>query len=158
MIIYHIFVGLHIIFAATWLVTFILSLFWVFRVWQAAKTPQEKIFMQRERKITNIGAHFGGVGILITGPVISSIGIKWGGFPFHLYPWLAVKQIAFIIILILVFFSAKKGIAFKKQIRGEGSEMISKQAREKWWSAYAISLTVYLLVVLNTVLGSVKPF
>jgi hypothetical protein len=49
-------------------------------------------------------------------------------------------------------------MSFRRQIKGEGSDKISKQAREKWKSAYVISLSVYLLVVLNTILGSMKPF
>jgi hypothetical protein len=52
----------------------------------------------------------------------------------------------------------KTSTAFKRQIRGENSEKVSKQARQKWKRTYMISLAVYLLVVLNTYLGSSKPF
>jgi hypothetical protein len=158
MLIYNIFLGIHILSAITWLITFVLSLFWAFWVWRNAKNDREKGFMQRERKITSIGAHFGATGILISGAIISSIGVHWGWFPFHRFTWLAVKQLVFIAILILVGISVKRSVVFKKQIKGEGSKMISKQARQKWRKAYIISLAVYLLVVLNTILGSMKPF
>jgi uncharacterized membrane protein len=158
MLAYNIFKGIHILSAIVWLLAFLISLFWAVRALYASKTTREKQFMLRERKMTSIGAHFGAVGILITGSIISSIGPAWGWFPFHTFTWLAVKQLVFIAILILVFFSVKKSNAFKKQIRGENSEKVSKQARQKWKRAYIISLAVYLLVVLNTYLGSAKPF
>jgi uncharacterized membrane protein len=158
MITYHIFLGIHILSAIAWLIAFVLSLFWAFRSWRSAGTDQEKHFMKRERRITSFGAHVGAVGILITGSIISSIGPSWGWFPFHLFTWLAVKQLVFIAILILVYFSVRKSMSFRRQIKGEGSDKISKQAREKWKTAYGISLAVYLLVVLNTILGSTKPF
>jgi uncharacterized membrane protein len=158
MLAYHIFLGIHILSAITWLLAFLISLFWAIRAVNASKTPQEKQFMLRERKMTSIGAHFGAVGILITGSIISSIGPAWGWFPFHMFTWLAVKQLVFIAILILVGISVKTSTSFKKQIRGENSEKVSKQARQKWKRTYMISLAVYLLVVLNTYLGSAKPF
>jgi uncharacterized membrane protein len=158
MLAYHIFLGIHILSAIAWLLAFLISLFWAFRVLRTPQTAQEKQFMLSERKITSIGAHFGAVGILITGSVISSIGPAWGWFPFHIFTWLAVKQLVFIAILILVAFSVKTSTAFKKQIRGENSEIVSKQARQKWKRTYMISIAVYLLVVLNTYLGSAKPF
>src|SRR5699024_8996437 len=97
---YNVFLGIHILAAIVWLITFVLSLFWAFRVWQKSKTAQEKQFMLRERKITSIGAHAGATGILISGSIISSVGIRWGWFPFHQFTWLAVKQLVFIAILI----------------------------------------------------------
>jgi len=160
MIVYRIFLWVHVISAACWILAFLTSLFYAFKVSGAAKTGEEKKFMQSERKATSIGAHVGSVGILISGPILSSIsgGPQWGWFPFHQFTWLAIKQIVFIVILILVAFSVKKSLSFKKQIRGEGSDMVSKQARKKWKSAYLISLAVYILVVFNAYLGSAKPF
>jgi uncharacterized membrane protein len=104
MLVYNIFHGIHIISAIAWLVAFVLSLFWAFKVWTSTGTDLEKKFMKRERRITSIGAHVGATGILITGAIISSTGPSWGWFPFHLFTWLAVKQLVFIAILVLVYF------------------------------------------------------
>lgn len=157
---YQVFYWIHVISYISWLAAFIGSVFLAYKVGKAFETADEKRFMKLERKVTSIGAHLGAIGILISGGAMASIpgGPQWGWFNFSVYPWLGTKQVIFIIILVLVFFSIKRSVSFKKQLRGEGSELISKDARKKWKRAYNMSVAVYLLVVVNTILGLTKPF
>lgn len=116
--------------------------------------------MKFERLSTSIGAHLGALGILISGGAMASIpsGPKWGWFNFEEYAWLGVKQVLFLIILVLVGFSIKRSIAYKKQARSEEEDTVSQEARAKWTKAYKLSLVVYILVLVNTLLGLFKPF
>lgn len=113
--------------------------------------------MRLERLITSIGAHVGALGILISGSFMSLMpsGPQWGWFDVVLYPWLALKQILFIVILILVGFSIKRSLKFKKKLRRE--EVPSKETSKQWRRAYRMSMIVYILVVINTFLGLAKP-
>jgi uncharacterized membrane protein len=156
---YNIFYWLHIISYFSWLAAFAASLFLAFKAGRAFKSPGEKKFIKWERKVTSIGAHLGAAGILISGWVMSVIpgGPQWGWFNIPLYNWLAIKQLLFIIILILVGFSIAKSISFKKQISHDEGDLVSDQARQKWKSAYTISLVIYFLVAINTWLGLAKP-
>ena len=115
--------------------------------------------MKLERKSASIGAHLGSVGILISGSVMAVVpgGPQWGWFNIPLYNWLAIKQLLFIIILILVGFSIKKSMAFKKMVEEDVGNLVSDQARKKWKSAYTLSLVIYFLVAINTWLGIAKP-
>lgn len=157
---YEIFYWIHIVSYLIWLVAFVGSVFFAFQVGKAYQTPKEKQYMKAERRTTSIGAHLGALGILISGGAIASIpgGPQWGWFNFTLYPWLALKQVIFLLILILIGFSAKRSITFKKMLRNKENEPLIDAARRAWKRAYNMSLVVYLLVVVNTILGLAKPF
>lgn len=157
---YQVFYWIHIVSYIAWLAAFVASMFFAWKVGKAFQTPGEKKFMKLERLSTSIGAHLGALGILISGGAMASIpgGPKWGWFNFEQYAWLSVKQLLFFIILVLVFFSIKRSRAYKKQVKEEASEIISDDARGKWNKAYKLSLVVYLLVLINTLLGLQKPF
>lgn len=157
---YNIFYWIHIVSYIVWLAAFVGSMFFAWKTGKAFQTPEEKKFMKFERLSTSIGAHLGALGILISGGAMASIpsGPKWGWFNFEDYAWLGVKQVLFMIILILVGFSIKRSIAFKKQARSEVDDAVSMEARDKWNKAYKISLIVYILVLINTLLGLFKPF
>lgn len=157
---YNVFYWIHIVSYLAWLAAFVGSLFFAWKVGRSYQTNQEKKYMKFERLATSIGAHLGALGILISGGAMASIpgGPKWGWFNFDLYAWLGVKQILFFIILILVGFSIKRSRDYKKQLKTENSETIGPDARKSWSKAYRLSLVVYLLVVINTLLGLQKPF
>lgn len=156
---YHIFYWIHIVSYIAWLLGFVASTIFAVKVWGEDDAVKRRKSMRAERLATNIGGHFGALGILISGGAMASIpaGPQWGWFSFQLYPWLAVKQVLFLIILVLVGFSIKRGIAFKKKMKGE-KDVMSTDTSKKWRSAYRISLIVYILVVVNTILGLTKPF
>lgn len=157
---YQVFYWIHIVSYIAWLAAFVGSMFFAWKVGKAFQTPAEKKFMKFERLATSIGAHLGALGILISGGALASIpsGPQWGWFNFEQYAWLGVKQVLFLIILILVGFSIKRSRAYKKQVRSEESDRISQEARSKWNNAYKMSLVVYILVLVNTLLGLAKPF
>lgn len=157
---YQVFYWIHIVSYIAWLAAFVGSMFFAWKVGKTFQTPGEKKFMKLERLSTSIGAHLGALGILISGGAMASIpgGPKWGWFDFEQYAWLSVKQLLFFIILILVFFSIKRSRAYKKLVKAEDKELISDEARNKWNNAYKISLVVYILVLINTLLGLFKPF
>lgn len=157
---YNLFYWIHIVSYITWLTAFAGSMFLAYKVGKTYQTESEGRFMQLERKITSIGAHIGALGILISGGAMASIptGQKWGWFNFEIYSWLGVKQVIFFIILVLVGFSIKRGIAFKKQHREEEGNMIGEETRDRWNAAYRMSLVVYILVLVNTLLGLARPF
>jgi hypothetical protein len=141
-----------------WLLAFVGSLFYGFKAKGENDVVLKREFMRSERSVNSWGAHIGALGILISGGALTSIpsGPQWGWFYFQLYPWLAFKQILFIIILILVAISIKRSMSFKKRMRLE-DDILSTQTADKWNSAYRMSMAVYILVVINTLLGLFKP-
>jgi len=153
---YQIFYWVHVVSYISWLLAFVASLFYANKVRSEDDAVQKRKYMRTERLATSIGAHIGALGILISGGAMASIpsGPQWGWFNFQLYPWLAVKQIIFLVILVLVAFSIKRSVAFKKHMRNE--DVLSTETSEKWASAYRMSLIVYILVVINTFLGLTK--
>jgi len=157
---YQIFLWIHTISYISWLLAFVISVFFATKVRNEEDALQKRKYMRSERLATSIGAHVGALGILISGPAMVSIpsGPQWGWFNFQQYGWLAVKQVIFIVILIFVGLSIKRSVAFKKRLKQEDDNVLSTETSEKWASAYRLSLVVYLLVVINTFLGLVRPF
>lgn len=156
---YELFYWIHVLSSVVWLLAFMASLYFASRVKGAEDAVNKKSFMQAERKATGIGAHMGALGILISGGVIASIstGPQWGWFNLQLYPWLSFKQILFVVILILIGFSIKRSIALKQHLRNE-VEVLNSETVGIWSRAYKVSLSVYILVVVNTFLALYKPF
>lgn len=154
----------HIVSYIIWLLALVLSLFWASKVRAEKEVRKKRTFMKWERLTTNIGAHLGAIGILVSGGAMASVpsGPQWGWFSFQLYPWLAVKQVIFLIILVLIVFSISRSRAFKKELKRErekkDKERMSEKMNQRWSAAYRMSLLVYLLVVINTFLGLVKPY
>lgn len=155
---YELFKWIHICSYIVWLAAFAGSILYSSKVRAAREAKNKGRFMQTERFITNIGAHLGAVGILISGTAMAWLpsGPQWGWFNLRLYPWLAVKQVIFLLIIILIFFSVKRSRAFKQEMNRE--QEVSKSIVEKWSSAYRFSLIIYMLVIINTFLGFSKPF
>ncbi len=156
MIIYDFAYWLHIVSYLVWLIAFAVSIWYGIKVRVEEDAVIKRKLMRSERLATSIGAHIGALGILISGAVMASWGpYNWGWFSVQLYPWLALKQILFIVILVLVAFSIKRSVVFKKKLTQE--EVPDNETLKSWWSAYRMSLAVYILVVVNTVLGLMKP-
>src|SRR5699024_542171 len=155
---YQIFKWVHIISYICWLIAFAGSLWMAAKVREAGRADRKHKFMHWERRITNIGAHIGAMGILISGSAMAWLpaGPQWGWFNFRLYPWLGVKQVLFVIILFLVAWSIKKSKSFKETLKTEGR--IGPEISAQWSAAYRLSLLIYMLVVINTFLGFSKPF
>ncbi len=154
---YDIFYWLHIVAYVVWLLAFAGSIFYGLRVKLNGDTIQKHKLMRVERLISSIGVHIGAVGILISGWVMVTIpsGPQWGWMNIQLYPWLTLKQILFVIILVMVGISIKRSMAFKKRLRRE-SEAGNAKTMKEWKSAYRISMGVYILVVVSTILGLTK--
>lgn len=156
---YQIFYWVHIVSYLSWLGAFIGSMLFAWKVGKNYLTDDEGYYMKLERRATSIGAHLGALGILISGGAMASIpgGPKWGWFNFEMHSWLGIKQVLFMIILVMVGFSIKSSISFKKKIRADDDVEISEDTRDAWNAAYSLSLGVYILVVINTILGLFKP-
>lgn len=161
---YTIFYWTHIVSYVAWLLALVTSLFLASKVRAEKNDCQKQLFMKWERLATDTGAHLGAIGILISGGAMSSLpgGPQWGWFNVQLYPWLALKQGFFILILVLVVLAIRRSRVFRKALKrereGEGKERANDDIRRRWSSAYRMSLLVYLLVVINTFLGLVKPY
>lgn len=155
---YHFFYWIHVISYIAWLMAFVSSIIYGFLIKREDDAVRRRKLMWSERLVTNLGGHLGALGIFISGSVLVSIpnGPQWGWFDITLYPWLTLKQILFIIILIMVAISIKRTMDFNRRRRQETSNL-SSGTSEKWISAYRISLAVYILVVVSTLLGLYKP-
>lgn len=155
---YQVFYWIHVVSYLAWLLAFIGSLFYGSKIRAEDDAVLKRKFMRIERLMTSIGGHLGALGILISGGALVSIptGPQWGWFNFQLYPWLAVKQFLFIVILVVIGFSIKRSMVFKRRLRQE-EDVLSTDTSDKWNKAYRISMAVYILVVVNTLLGLFKP-
>lgn len=161
---YTIFYWTHIVSYVAWLSAWATSFFLASKVRAEKNDRQKQLFMKWERLATDTGAHLGAIGILISGGAMVSLpgGPQWGWFTVQLYPWLALKQGIFVLILVLIVLSMRRSSAFRKALKGkleEGEkERTNDNIRRRWSSAYRMSLLVYLLVLINTFLGLVKPY
>ena len=156
---YTFFYWMHVVAYILCLAAFAGSLLLGYKVSREADAVQKRKFMRAEQLSTFIGGHLGVVGILISGWAMSSMsaGPQWGWFSVQLYPWLALKQLLFIVILVLVGFSVKRCLAFKKRLDQEEGNAMGTQTSEKWWKAYRMSQAVYILIIINTILGWTRP-
>ncbi|HKK45390.1 MAG TPA: hypothetical protein VJ964_07705, partial [Balneolaceae bacterium] len=118
---YQIFLWIHTISYISWLIAFVLSVFFATKIRAEQDAVKKRKYMRSERLATSIGAHVGALGILISGPAMVSIpsGPQWGWFNFQMHGWLAVKQVIFIVILIFVGLSIKRSVVFKKRLKQE---------------------------------------
>lgn len=156
---YELFYWIHIVAYICWLLAFAGSLFYGYQIRLEEDAVKKRKYMRLERLITGIGVHIGALGILISGWMMSSMpgGPRWGWFSVQLYPWLALKQILFMVVLVMIGFSVKRSLRFKKRLKQEEGNVLGKDTSEKWAKAFRMSLGVYILVVLNTILGLTRP-
>lgn len=157
---YNPFYWIHIVSYIAWLLAFLVSLYCLFNITSGGDPGSIRKFMKTERLATNIGGHLGALGILISGGAMASIpsGPQLGWFAFEPEAWLGVKQILFLLILVLVGYSMKEGRAFKNAMKSDREGELSRETVSEWTRVYRLSFIVYMLVVINTVLGLTKPF
>lgn len=155
---YQVFYWVHIGSCLLWVLAFGGSLFLGFKIRFEEDAVLKRDYMRSERQATNIGIYIGGLGILFSGWAMSSLssGPLWGWFNIPLYPWLALKQLLFIGILILVGFSIKRSVAFRKKLR-EKDNLLSSETSNTWRGAYRISMGINILMVISILLGLFKP-
>lgn len=155
------FYWIHVVSYIAWLLAFVVSLVMLFRIRSGGPAQEVRSMMKTERLATSIGAHLGALGILISGGAMASIpsGPQYGWFTFSGdLAWLGVKQVLFLVILVLVVLSIRRGRAFKAALATEAEGELGQETVRKWTRAYALSFSVYMLVLINTVLGLTKPF
>lgn len=157
---YIIFYWVHVVSYIVWVLAFLGSLYKYFQISNSADSVSKKQHILAERKITSIGGHFGALGILISGGAMASIpgGPKWGWFDFANYSWLATKQVIFLVLLVVLVFAMINSVRFKKIRRTTEGDQLTEKALSQYKKAYNYSAAVYVMVVINTILGLFKPF
>lgn len=155
---YELFRWIHVISYIIWLCAFAGSLFYGFRIYLAKSPSATYQLIQIERRFAKWGNIVGAGGIIISGWVLSTIpqGPQWGWFDVQLYPWLALKQLLFVIILILITVDVKRSIKLAQWIQSNDANA-EKLSVKKWSAAYRFSIAIYILVVISTLLGWYKP-
>lgn len=155
---YEVFLWIHILSYLVWLGAFAGSLLYGFRIYRANSPFTTCKLIQAERMLAKWGTIVGAGGIIISGWVLSSIsqGPQWGWFDIQLYPWLALKQLLFglVLILIVVDFSRSNKLVKLLQLDSPNAKKLSVKM---WIAAYRFSIAVYILVVISTLLGWFKP-
>ncbi|NGP86792.1 DUF2269 family protein [Fodinibius halophilus] len=155
---YQFYFWLHIISYVIWLVAFAGSLICGIKIRIEDSTPVQKRLIRYERLLSAIGSYTGAIGIIISGSIMSSmsVGPPWGWFDVQLYPWLALKQLLFGIIILFLAIEIKRNIILKKYL-SQQKEILYSKIKKRWRNAYRISMIIYALVVLSIFLGILKP-
>lgn len=148
---------IHILSNLLWLCAFVGSLLYGIRIYKTKKSSSADNLIQIERLLAKWGTVVGAGGIIVSGWALSSIaqGPQWGWFDILLYPWLALKQLLFVIILVLIVIDLNRSKKLIKEI--QSGDLAGKQSVEKWSAVYYYTVAVYILVVISTLLGWYKP-
>lgn len=149
--------NIHIISYLIWIFSFFGSMYFFFKI-RNTTTGSKPDLMRKERLVSTIGGHLGFLGIFITGGIMVSLksGPRMGWFNFAEHGWLAWKQVLFIIAIILIFAFVMPGSA---KLKRAINERVDLNKIEKIWSkTFFFSLMVYVIVLINTILGINKPF
>lgn len=154
---YEFFRWIHIFSYLIWLCAFGGSLVYGIRIYLAEDLSDLNNLIHIERLVTKWGHILGVGGIIVSGWVLSVIsqGPQWGWFNIQLYPWLTLKQLLFLIILILITIDLRRSKILAQWMQANKNNQVS--IVKKWRGAYRFSFTVYLLVVISTLLGWFKP-
>lgn len=101
---YNIFLFLHIFFAGMVLSLFPFSIFMKKKVARSKGTPVELYNIQMEFAVGRFMGMIGGIGLLIAGGAMTGIGkMPWFAFGNEQYLWLAIKQVVYVVVLIVNF-------------------------------------------------------
>ena len=151
----------HIISAGIWISQFPLSLLLNQVTKRMAGTPGERaITMARGQLLGGLG-QYGGMGILITGlGLILLEGLGFLGIGGPTPAWLMIKQVIYVIALILVFAviqPAGKRAALAMQQAAQSGGPVSEEARAAARRAEQVSHLLNLLVLVNIILAVWKP-
>ena len=137
----------------------LLPLSWWFLSYRAKvkNTPNELTVIQMEFGIGRFMGMIGGIGLLLTGGALTGMA-HYPWFDFVGFPWLAYKQMFYIIILIVNFAFmvpvAKKIMPLIAAQKGGG---VTAEIRALAGRAAMFGMIMNLLTVVNAVLGVVKP-
>lgn len=159
---YGLFLVLHVICAALWLAAFPAMHFITKTRRRSKGSIGELHYMRSAASIGTIFGNIGGVGILITGGAIAGIG-GWGWFEFGTLPWLAWKQVIFVLILSLVFAVIIPRSKRARVMLGERFSLplaqsgATEELRAAYDALYTLQLIVNILVLVNLSLGVLKP-
>lgn len=155
---YELFRWIHLLSYLIWLGTCVGSLAYGIMIYQQRNISTTLALIQTERLITRWGTILGAGGILISGWILSSIpqGPQWGWFDIQLYPWLALKQLLFVIILLLIVFDLTQSKQLAKRLKSKDADKVERSVK-KWKAVYRLSMAVYILVIVSTLLGWYKP-
>ena len=128
---------------------------------QSKGTAAELYYTRSMLRLLLAMGNIAGLGIFITSIVITSMSYAW--FPFTTLPWLAIKQVNFLIMMALagaiMVPTAKKAIVLMVQeltmpsYTSGASETLRAMVRK----AFAIAMINQILILANVTLGEWKP-
>lgn len=155
------FVILHVICAGIWISLMPLSMSLGKLIKRSAGTLGELYLMRAMLGAGRFLGNIGGIGILITGGAITSIG-KYGWFPFNTFPWLAYKQTIFFLILIMLFSmfvpaSKRAAKMLAEEMGGPKANMgASTELRAAMAKVGTLGMIMGIFVLVNIILGESK--
>jgi len=123
-------------------------------------TPAEIASIRMGAITAPIMANIGSNGLLITGIVMTLL--QYSFFPYGTFPWLAIKQTVFVVILLISFtMLMPRGKKILNMSNAElagpnASKGASEELRTLVGKQYATVLFVALLVLINMTLGESK--
>lgn len=159
---YSLFLLLHLLCAAIWVGLGVVTLLTDRFRGRSAGTLGELYLMRSTLIYAAIMGNIGGIGILITGPGLAGIEhLPW--FAFNGAPWLAIKQLIFVIVLAMTF---GLQVPMTKKVRARiAEEMAGAHAthgasdglRSSFAQLVRITHIMQILVLINVILGVLKP-
>jgi hypothetical protein len=159
---YVLFVILHILSAGVWIGLGVVTVLANRYRKRIAGSYGELYIMKATLTFAAVMGNIGGIGILITGGAMTGIRhLPW--FDFSGVPWLAVKQVVFVIVLAMTFALFVPRSKKVKRLIGETMGGPKPQAgapaelRVLFDRVIAISIIMQLLVLLNIILGEWQP-
>jgi hypothetical protein len=159
---YVVFVILHILSAGVWIGLGVVTVLANRYRKRIAGSYGELYIMRITLKLGSAMGNIGGIGILITGGAMAGIRhLPW--FDFSAVPWLAVKQVVFVLVLAMTFGLFVPASKRAGRMIGEAMGGAKPQAgapaelRTAFDRFITIGLMIQLLVLLNIILGEWQP-
>ena len=154
---YSVFLIIHQISYMLWIASFFGSIYYFFKI-RSSSSDYKPTMMRKERLVSSMGGHLGFLGIFISGGAMASLksGAQMGWFDFANYSWLATKQVLFFVALVVIGALVMPASAKVKRLVNSGAEL--KEVEGTWNKAFFFSLLVYVIVLINTILGLQKSF
>lgn len=154
---YPLILNIHIVSYIIWILSFFGSIYYFIKI-RTASIGVKPDLMRKERLISTMGGHLGFLGIFLSGGIMVSLksGPRMGWFNFAEHGWLAWKQVLFFIAVILIGAFVMPGGAKLKRLVKTGAAI--SDIEQVWSKTFFFSLLVYVIVLINTILGLNKPF
>jgi hypothetical protein len=108
-----------------WLSAFAGSFLFGLRIFGTQNPSVVAGLIQTERRLAKWGTVAGAGGIIISGWLLSTLpqGPQWGWFDVPLYPWLALKQLFFIVLVILIAIDIRRTNRILSLLQSENSPL-----------------------------------